>query len=91
MSNVEFSEEEAYNAALHRKAAAKPVRRLSTLPIRLGLAKDETGATIILIGVAIVVLVTMAAVLFFATRSPGSSSNFSPGQPFPIVPGPTGP
>ncbi|MDO8594808.1 MAG: hypothetical protein Q7R93_04860 [bacterium] len=67
MSDVEFSEEKAYNAALedaNKKAAAKD-RSISSLPIRLGLAKDETGSIIVLVGVGLLAFV-LAAVIFFS-------------------------
>lgn len=54
MSNVEFSDEKAYTASLERRGTP-PKKGLGSLPIRLGLAKDETGAIIVLIVVAILV------------------------------------
>lgn len=66
MPNVEFSEEKAYNAELERSARARgttPRGGLRYLPIRLGLAKDETGAMLVLVIVGAVALV-LAVVVF---------------------------
>ena len=67
MSNVEFSEEKAYNASLERmtQKAQKEVKGLNRLPITLGLAKDETGATIVLSVVG--VLAFVLGVIIFLT------------------------
>ena len=51
MADVEFSEETAYKASLKKAVEAVPKKGLMTLPIKLGLAKDETGATIRLFAV----------------------------------------
>ncbi len=65
MSNVEFSEEEGLKTSLSRKdTSGGGGSGLHKLAIRLGLAKDETGANMILIGVAI--LAVVLAVTFFA-------------------------
>ncbi len=65
MENVEFSEEKAYNATLDKavERATSNEKSLSTLPIRLGLAKDETGATIILVGIGVLAFI-LAAIIF---------------------------
>lgn len=66
MSDVEFSEEVAYKNEVLKRAQAKGEISSSLLlnfPIRLGLAKDQTGANIIL-GI-IGILATLAAVLVF--------------------------
>lgn len=67
MSNVEFSEEKAYNASLEKvtQKAAREVKGLSKIPIALGLAKDETGATIVLAGVGALALIL--GVIIFLT------------------------
>lgn len=57
MSDVEFSEEKAYDASLQRAAENAPKKGLGNLPIKFGLAKDETGATIVLAGIGILALV----------------------------------
>ncbi len=57
MSDVEFSEEKAYNASLERAIQSAPKKGLGSLPIKLGLAKDETGANIVLGGVGILAIV----------------------------------
>ena len=65
MANVEFSEEKAYNASLEKvtQKAEKEAKGLSRIPIALGLAKDETGATIILAGVGVVAFI-LGVVIF---------------------------
>jgi len=57
MADVEFSEETAYKASLKKAVEAVPKKGLMTLPIKLGLAKDETGATIVLVAVGVVAVV----------------------------------
>lgn len=63
MSEVEFSEEKAYNASIQRAVEAAPKKGLSNLPIKLGLAKDETGATIVL-ALAGVIAAILAVIIF---------------------------
>ncbi len=66
MSDVEFSEEEAYKAESEKMARTmekKSVSKLASLPVRLGLAKDATGANIVLVTVAI--LAALAGVVVF--------------------------
>lgn len=67
MSNVEFSEEKAYNASLEKvtQKAAREVKGLNRIPIALGLAKDETGATVVLSGMG--VLAFILGVIIFLT------------------------
>ena len=57
MSNVEFSEEKAEAAKLQQALQKAPQKGLAYLPIKWGLAKDETGANIVLGGVGILALV----------------------------------
>ncbi len=64
MSDVQFSEEEGLKAPLYRHGASGGGGGgLQRLPIRLGLAKDETGATIILIVIGLFAVV-LAVILF---------------------------
>ena len=63
MAEVEFSEEKAYNASMKRALESAPKRGIANLPIKLGLAKDETGATIVMVGVGILALV-LAVIIF---------------------------
>ncbi|MDO8619993.1 MAG: hypothetical protein Q7R64_01430 [bacterium] len=69
MPDVEFSEEQAYSASLSKVGASASVGGLRALPIKLGLAKDETGADIILIAVAIIALILMVVLFLFGNRS----------------------
>lgn len=67
MSQVEFSEEEAYKAEINRRtmtmgSGAKPWNLLE-IPKKLGLATDETGSHLVLAIVAAVAVV--AAVIIF--------------------------
>lgn len=68
MAEVEFSEEEAYQASLRDTAKERrgKMRGLTHFIIRMGLSKDETGASIILIGVTILA-VLLAGVIFAFT------------------------
>ncbi len=70
MTDVEFSEEKAYKASYDEAAekASASQRGLLKLPIRLGLAKDETGATIVLAAVGILAVV-LAVVIFLFVKS----------------------
>ena len=79
MSNVEFSEEEAYKASLSKMEANHPVRGLQTLPIRLGLAKDETGANIILIGISLIVALLALSVFYINNRNSAVPAFVPPG------------
>ncbi len=65
MSDVEFSEEEAYKREITKRMgpAAESGSKLRELPIKLGLAKDATGANIVLAAVGILAL--LAAILVF--------------------------
>ncbi len=67
MPNVEFSEERAYSNALDMRGRP-PAKGLRALVLRLGLAKDETGADIILSGVAILATILAVIVFFYSTR-----------------------
>ena len=80
MSNVEFSEEEAYKASLSKMEANHPVGGLQTLPIRLGLAKDETGANIILIGISILVAILALSVFYINSRNSAIPTFVPPGE-----------
>jgi hypothetical protein len=54
MSDVEFSEEEAFLASLRRPSARKPVSKgLLVAPIRMGLVKSEAAAAAVLGGIAL--------------------------------------
>ena len=66
MSEVEFSEEKAYDASIQKVLADAPKKSISNLPIKLGLAKDETGATMVLAGVGILAFV-LAVIIFLLT------------------------
>jgi len=67
MSDVEFSEEEAYLASLQRPSVRKPVSKgLLAVPIRMGLVKSESGATAVLGGVALVVFALAVAIFLLA-------------------------
>lgn len=67
MSDVQFSEEEEYLASLRRPTAHKAGSRgLLSVPVRLGLVKDEAGATALLAGVAVAAFV-LAVVVFFVS------------------------
>lgn len=63
MSNVEFSEEKASIASIQQRPADAEKKGVSDLPVRLGLAKDETGSTIILAAVGVFALI-LAIVIF---------------------------
>ncbi len=64
MFDVEFSEEEAYLASLRRPSVKKPVSKgLLAVPIRMGLVKNEAGATTVLGGVALVAF-ALAVIIF---------------------------
>lgn len=64
MPDVEFSEEESFNASVHKLASrGRGKWTPAMLAVRLGLAKDETGANIILISIAFIALVL--TVIFF--------------------------
>ncbi len=73
MPNVEFSEEREYSNALDAQGRP-PVKGLRALPIRLGLAKDETGADIVLSGVAILAVILGVIVFFYSTRITSTQS-----------------
>ncbi|TSC57765.1 MAG: hypothetical protein Greene041679_252 [Parcubacteria group bacterium Greene0416_79] len=66
MPNVEFNEEKEYTDSLAREGGAR-YSRFARLVIRLGLAKDETGANIVLVGLAVLVVVLAAALFFSAS------------------------
>lgn len=69
MDEVEFSEEKEYDASLRQlteQAAEGKKGFISTLPVILGLAKDETGANIVLVGVAITVIILAAGIFLYA-------------------------
>ena len=83
MPNVEFSEERAYSTALDTMGRP-PAKGLRALPIRLGLAKDETGADMILSGVAILATILAVAVFYYTTRTTPSQNNL-PAGPGPMV------
>lgn len=66
MSNVEFSEEEAYKKEILKRAdvtGKMSSSKLLNFPIKMGLAKDQTGANIILAIVG--VFAALAAILVF--------------------------
>ena len=70
INDVEFSEEEAYKAEMQKRAApleAKERSKLADIPIRLGLAKDETGANIVLVAVGIFAVLSALLVFFIAS------------------------
>lgn len=71
MPNVEFSEEEAYTASLRDAAKERGgrTRGLAHFIIRIGLAKDETGANIILVGVAVLAVLLAVVIFAFALTS----------------------
>lgn len=71
MANVEFSEEEAYQASLRDAAKERGLgtRGLTYFVIRIGLAKDKTGAGIILIGVAVLAALLAVVIFWFALTS----------------------
>lgn len=70
MSEVEFSEEEAYKAEIDKRAVLNEkiasVSPLLNLPLKLGLAKDTAGATFILAGVAIIAALAALLIFLFA-------------------------
>ena len=88
MSNVEFSEEQAYTTALNQMGKA-PASGLRALPIKLGLAKDEAGADIVLASIAVLAAVLAIAVFLFSGRTssvPGAvapigANGMPPGMP----------
>ena len=66
MSDVEFSGEEAYKAEIMKRVGpmvTKTGSKIIDLPIKLGLAKDLTGANIVLAVVGVLAL--LAALLVF--------------------------
>ncbi|GEM_PF-735782 len=88
MPNVEFSEEQAYSTAFANRERT-PVQGLRALPIRLGLAKDEKGADMVLVGIAILAIVLGLAVFLYSARATPSQNNFPGGSGgVPIVPSP---
>jgi len=69
MDDVEFSEEKEYDASLRKlteQASADKKSFLSTFPIILGLAKDETGANMVLVGIAITAIILAAGIFLYA-------------------------
>ncbi len=69
MDEVEFSEEKEYDASLRKLteiAAAEKKGFITTLPIILGLAKDDTGANMVLIGVGVTALLLTVAIFLYA-------------------------
>ena len=89
MPDVEFSEERGYSSALNAMGKP-PAKGLRALPIKLGLAKDETGADIVLSAVAILAVILGIATYFYGMRAAPPQSNFPGGPPgaVPFVPGP---
>lgn len=87
MPDVEFSEERGYSSALNAMGKP-PAKGLRALPIRLGLAKDETGADMVLIGIAILAVVLGLAVFMYSARATPPQNVF-PGGPsgVPVAPG----
>ncbi len=72
MSEVEFSEEEAERQAFSRLAsrgASSGGRGLVKAVIRLGLARDESGATPVLAGVALLAAVLALAIFAWASSA----------------------
>ncbi len=68
MNNVEFPEEQSFinaSAAKQGGRIQKP-RGLFGMVIRSGLAKDETGALVILAAAGLLALILAGAVLFVA-------------------------
>lgn len=69
MSDVEFSEEKEYDASLRQLsqiAAEDKKGFISSLPIIFGLAKDETGANIVLISVGITAFLLAVGIFLYA-------------------------
>lgn len=69
MDEVEFSEEKEYDASirkLSRLSAANKKSFISSLPVMLGLAKDETGTDLVLIGIGATALVLAAGIFLYA-------------------------
>lgn len=66
MTDVEFSEEKEYADSVAREKTGA-LRGFARFVIRLGLAKDETGANIVLIGIALIV--TVLAVVLVLTAA----------------------
>lgn len=69
MADVEFSEEEAYKAEMLKRVGptAKTVSKLTDLLIKLGLAKDSTGANIVLAAVGALALLATGLVFLVAS------------------------
>lgn len=71
MSNVEFSEEKAYEASLERhRTDGVRERGLIGLVIRLGIAKDRTGANIMLIALAVLAVLLAVALFWLGGGTP---------------------
>ena len=68
MSDVEFSEETAYTASLQRTQKKAPKRGLLNLLIKIGLAKDETGAIIVLVVIGILAFVLSVVIFAMGLR-----------------------
>ncbi|MEK7169725.1 MAG: hypothetical protein AAB767_00375, partial [Patescibacteria group bacterium] len=69
MDEVEFSEEKEDDASirkLSRLAAANKKSFIRSLPVMLGLAKDETGTDLVLIGIGATALVLAAGIFLYA-------------------------
>jgi hypothetical protein len=71
MPDVEFSEEEAYKAEINRRAATMGAGAhpwsLSELTKKLGLARDQASANIVL-GIMAVVAALAAIIIFLSAR-----------------------
>ena len=68
MTDVEFSEETAYNASLERTQKKAPKKGLLNFVIKSGLAKDETGAIIILVVIGILAFVLSVVIFAMGLR-----------------------
>lgn len=66
MSDVEFSEEKATIASIGGVPEEKKRSVLIAIPIKLGLAKDETGSTIVLAAAGVVAIALAVIILFTA-------------------------
>lgn len=69
MSDVEFSDEETFKTEVQKHIATSGVgspSKLSSLPVRLGLARDQTGANIILVVIGILAVLVAVLVFIFA-------------------------
>ncbi len=68
MSDVEFPEEQEFikSASWRRDTGTKRPNGLLGLVIRTGLAKDETGAMIILVACGVIALILAVLILFVA-------------------------